>query len=100
MPTRSIGVDMNLGSLADMGWSLSTGLKYASLSNAAVRSSSRSYDSNLLDMSFTYSQRLTDSTQLSLMGQRLRSSVSDMTADLHSGIRADQRVFFMLNYNY
>ena len=100
MPTRSIGLDMNLGSLADTGWSLSTGLKYASLSNAAVRSSSRSYDSNLLDMSFTYSQRLSDRMQLSLMGQRLRSSVSDITADLHSGIRADQRVFFMLNYNY
>ena len=100
MPTRSIGVDVSLGSLADAGWSLSTGLKYASLSSAALRSTSRSYAPSLLDMSFTYSQRLNDRMQLSLMGQRLRSSVPDMSADLRSGLRADQRVFFMLNYNY
>ena len=100
MPTRSIGVDVSMGSLADAGWSLSTGLKYASLSSAALRSTSRSYAPSLLDMSFTYSQRLSDRTQLSLMGQRLRSSVPDMSADMRSGLRADQRVFFMLNYSY
>jgi hypothetical protein len=100
MPTRSIGVDVSLGSLADAGWSLSTGLKYASLSTAALRSTSRSSDPSMLDMSFTYSQRLTPRTQLSLMGQRLRSSVTDMSADLGSGAKADQRLFFMLNYNY
>ena len=59
---------------------------------------SRSGDPSLLDMSLTYSQRVTDSMQLTLMG--LRSSVTDMAADLRAGSRADQRVFFMLNYNY
>ncbi len=98
MPTRSFGVDVSLGSLSDAGWSLSTGLKYASLSTAALRSASRSSDPSLLDMSLTYSQRLTDSMQVSLMG--LRSSVTDMAADLRAGSRADQRVFFMMNYNY
>jgi cell wall-associated NlpC family hydrolase len=98
MPTRSLGVDVSLGSLADAGWSLSTGLQYASLSNPAVRSASRSSDPRLLDMSLTYSQRLSQRMQLSLMG--LRSSVPDMSADMRSGSRADQRVFFMMNYNY
>ncbi len=98
MPTRSLGVDVSLGSLADAGWSLSTGLKYASLSSAALGPASRSGDPSLLDMSLTYSQRVTDSMQLTLMG--LRSSVTDMAADLRAGSRADQRVFFMLNYNY
>jgi hypothetical protein len=98
MPTRSFGVDVSLGSLANAGWSLSTGLKYASLSSAALGPASRSGDPSLLDMSLTYSQRVTDSMQLTLMG--LRSSVTDMAADLRAGSRADQRVFFMLNYNY
>ena len=98
MPTRSLGVDVSLGSLADAGWSLSTGLKYASLRSAALRSASRSSDPSLLDMSLTYSQRLTDSMQVSLMG--LRSSVTDMASDVRAGSRADQRVFFMMNYNY
>jgi cell wall-associated NlpC family hydrolase len=98
MPTRSLGVDVSLGSLDDAGWSLSTGLKYASLRTAALRSASRSSDPGLVDMSLTYSQRLTNSMQLSLMG--LRSSVTDMASDLRAGSRADQRVFFMMNYNY
>jgi cell wall-associated NlpC family hydrolase len=98
IPTRSFALDVSLGSLADVGWSLSTGLKYASLSNAALRPTSHSSDSSLLDLSLTYSRRLTDSMQLSLMG--LRSSVSDMVSDTRSSLRADQRVFFMLNYHY
>lgn len=98
MPTSSLGIDVSLGSLNDAGWSLSTGLKYASLSTTAMRAASRSSDPSLLDMSLTYSQRLTDRLQLSLMG--LRSSVTDMAADLRAGSRADQRVFFMMNYNY
>ena len=98
IPTRSVGLDVSLGSLADVGWSLSTGLKYASLSNAASRSTLHSSDPSMLDLSLTYSRRLTDRMQLSFMG--LRSSASDVVSDTRTGVRADQRVFFMVNYHY
>jgi len=100
MPTRSLGIDMSLGSLPDAGWSLSTGLKYEALSTSALRRSSRAAEPSQLDVSLTYSQRLTRSMQLSLMGQSLRSSLAQRAEDTGSGTGADQRVFFMLNYNY
>ena len=98
MPTRSLGVDMSLGSLPDAGWSLSTGLKYEALSTSALRRATRAGEPSQLDLSLTYSQRVTRSMQLSLMGQSLRSSLAQRSED--ASISADQRVFFMLNYNY
>jgi cell wall-associated NlpC family hydrolase len=100
MPARSFGVDMSLGSLHDAGWSLSTGLKYESLSTSALRRASRSGEPSQLDLSLTYSQRLNSRMQLSLMGQSLRSSLAQKVEDAGSASGADQRVFFMLNYNY
>jgi len=98
MPERTIGLDVNLCSL-DAGWSLSTGLRYASLSSASLRNA-RIGGPNLLDLSLTCSRRLSDRLQLAFMGQRLRSTTSDRADDAGSGFSIDQRLFFMLNFNY
>jgi hypothetical protein len=100
LPSRSLGVDMILGSLPDSGWSMSTGLKYETLSTSALRRATRTGDPSQIDLSFTYSQQLSRRTQLSLMGQSLRSSFAQHTEEPGASSNADQRVFFMLNYNY
>lgn len=96
VPQRSIGLDVSLAGL-DAGWSLTTGLRYASLKKEAFPSV-RAGDPTLLDLTFTYSRRLTRAMHLSLTGQHLRSSLAQSPDGDGSG--ANHRVFFSLHFHY
>ncbi|MEI6127296.1 MAG: hypothetical protein WCQ99_12170, partial [Pseudomonadota bacterium] len=100
LPTRSLGVDVSFGALDKTGWSVSTAFQYLSLKGLPTRLSRTSDEQNALDMSLTYSQKLTDRMQLSFMGQRFMRSMNEASDDLRAASRTDQRIYFMLNFNY
>ena len=100
LPTRSLGVDVCLGSLDKRGWAVSTAFQYLSLKGVSTRLARARDELSALDMSLSYSQKLTDRLQLSLMGQRFMRSIVESADAFRAADKADQRVYFMLNFNY
>jgi hypothetical protein len=70
LPRRSVGLDLSLGSRED-SWRISTGFRYLSLIPAkGYAEEERSSDS--LDMSLTYSRKLSEGMSIFLIGERLQ----------------------------
>ena len=100
LPKVALGLDFNLAS-SSQGWSLSTGLQYPLLRYASTRlSDNDTEDRRVVDMTLTFRQRLSDTVQLSVTGERIykysygvKGAPSTLDAD-------DHQVSFALQFFY
>jgi hypothetical protein len=100
MPTRTLELDVNFGSLAGSGWSLLTEFQYATLDGPST-SPSEFYDERSdVDMSLTYSKKLSDQLQFSLVGRQLSQSFKNQAEESNVGSMIEQRFLFTLNFTY
>jgi len=100
LPKVALGLDFNLAS-SSQGWSLSTGLQYPLSRYASARLSDNDTEENrVVDMTLTFRQRLSDTVQLSVTGERIykysygvKGAPSTLDAD-------DHQVSFALQFFY
>jgi hypothetical protein len=99
LPRRSVGLDLSLGTKED-AWRISTGFRYLSLIPAkGYGEEERAPDS--IDMSLTYSRRLSDGFSISLIGERLQRYEA-VTSEFPRQERTleDQRFSVLFNFSY
>lgn len=99
LPRRSVGVDLSVGS-EERGWRVSTGFRYLSLIPQRGLPKEESPPEGL-DLSFTYSKRLSEALSVSLTGERLQR-YEPPTSDLPQQERTfeDQRFSVLFSFSY
>lgn len=100
MPTRTLEFDISFGSLAGSGWSLLTELQYATLDGPSTNPAEFYDERNDVDMSLTYSRKLSDQLQFSLIGRQSSQSFKNQADEPRAGSLVDQRFLFTLNFTY
>jgi len=100
LPRRSVGLDVAFGSIAD-GWTVSTEFRYSSLIHARETSEEEGLPA-ALDMSLTFSQKLSNKLMLSLIGERYQRSGAVESEDSTPGDREreERRFSILFNFSY
>ncbi len=100
LPRTSMGLNVSLGSETH-GWFLSTGFRYASLISGRGFSSEEGAPT-ALDMSLTFTQRLSNSLLISLTGAQVQrfGTTESNRSDLDGKEDYDRRFSVMFNFTY
>ena len=99
LPRRALGLDLSLGSRGD-AWKVSTGIRYLSLIPPKGYSDEEHLPEGI-DMSLTYSRRLSEGMSIVLIGERLQRYQAQAVESVEQERTfKDQRFSIVFNFSY